>query len=48
MEIKGLKGSVFNRVITQSEKQAYKNLKKYDGGSYKISSHRKIKEILQK
>lgn len=43
---KDLKGTVFNRVITPSERQAYKNLKEYDGGIYKIKNHKKIKEIL--
>lgn len=41
-----LKVSIFNRVITQSEKQAYKNLKEYDGGVYQIKNYKKIKEIL--
>jgi prophage maintenance system killer protein len=41
-----LNGTVFNRVITPSEKQAYKNLKEYDGGIYKIKNYEKIKEIL--
>ena len=35
-----LKGTVFNRVITPSEKQAYKNLKEYDGGIYKIKNYK--------
>ena len=48
MEVNNLRGSVFNRVITPSEKQAYKNLKEYDGGSYKINTYEKIKQILGK
>lgn len=41
-----LKGSVFNRVITPSERQAYKNLKEYDGGIYTINNYKRIKDIL--
>jgi len=38
--------SIFNRVITPAEKQAYKNLKSYDSGIYKIKNAQRIKEIL--
>lgn len=48
MEVKDLKGSIFNRVITQSERQAYKNLQAYDGGTYKIRTYKKIEQILLK
>ncbi len=47
MNTNDLKGTVFNRVITPSEKQAYKNLKEYDGGIYKIKNYKKIREILE-
>lgn len=47
MDVSDLKGTVFNRVITPSEKQAYKNLKEYDGGIYNIKNYKKIKEILR-
>ncbi|MDK0968524.1 DUF262 domain-containing protein [Clostridium perfringens] len=47
MSVSSLKGTVFNRVIPPSEKQAYKNLKEYDGGIYNIKNYRKIKEILK-
>ena len=46
MNANDLNGTVFNRVFTPSEKQAYKNLKEYDGGIYKIKNYKKIKEIV--
>ncbi|MBN9648787.1 DUF262 domain-containing protein [Terrisporobacter glycolicus] len=46
MGLKNLKGSVFNRVVTPSEKQAYKNLREYDGGNYEIRNREKIARIL--
>ncbi|UZP03733.1 DUF262 domain-containing protein [Clostridium botulinum] len=42
-----LKTSVFSRVIPPAEKQAYKNLKSYDGGIYKIKYYKKIMFILE-
>ncbi|MGM7637394.1 GmrSD restriction endonuclease domain-containing protein, partial [Bacillus sp. Hm123] len=41
-----LETSTFNRTTTPAEKQAYKNLKSYDSGTYNIKSEKKIKKIL--
>ncbi|MCY9380242.1 DUF262 domain-containing protein [Bacillus inaquosorum] len=39
--------SIFNRKVTMAEKQAYKNLKSYDDGRYKVGNIRKINNILK-
>lgn len=41
-----LETSIYNRVITPTEKQAYRNLKSYDSGIYIIKNGLKIKKIL--
>ncbi|GGH21532.1 hypothetical protein GCM10008013_19500 [Paenibacillus segetis] len=39
---------VINRTMTPDERQAYKNLKDYDGGEYKVKSIERITEVLSK
>lgn len=44
----GIDKIVVNRTMSPSEKQAYKNLKDYDGGEYRVNSIEKITEVLSK